>query len=308
SQWNALREIIDHPHITAAEENKTNSIPLLYLNQKTADLLLQSIHTSMPKSQRTIDSTRSPISQRLPVSVRARISVEHQPVEGQNVIGFLPGRDSVLANEHILISAHYDHLGIRADSIIYYGADDNASGTAAVLSLAKAFTANTIWPKRSLIFALFDGEEHGLYGSKHFSEFPPVPLEDITANLNLDMIGRNVPDSIYVIGSNMHSQDLYNISRIADAYVPFLSMNYRYNSVTHPTRLYYRSDYYSFAKYEIPIIGYFDGFHPDYHEPTDVPEKLQYRKIQRVTNLAYLTAWGAANYPDTLSLNGTLMK
>ncbi|MGV6844617.1 MAG: M28 family metallopeptidase [Lutibacter sp.] len=227
----------------------------------------------------------------------------------ENVVGFIEG--SEFPEEIIVLSAHYDHLGIKNGNI-YNGADDDGSGSMALLAIAKAFQQakqNGYKPKRSLLFIHFTGEEEGLLGSQYYSEFPIFPLKNTIADLNIDMIGRidnqhnNQPNYIYLIGSDKLSNELHQLSEKINNQFVHLSLDYRYNSDDDPNRFYYRSDHYNFAKNNIPVIFYFNGTHNDYHQPTDTADKINYDLLAKRAQLVFYTAWELANREKRIELN-----
>jgi Zn-dependent M28 family amino/carboxypeptidase len=213
----------------------------------------------------------------------------------------------------LFITAHYDHLGKR-DSVIYFGADDDGSGTTGVLEIAEAFSkakAAGKGPRRSIVFMTVSGEEKGLWGSEYYSGHPLFPLDKTTADLNIDMIGRIDPkrkegDStnyVYVIGDDKISSDLRTISEAANKKYVKLELDYKFNGPNDPERFYYRSDHYNFAKKGVPIIFYFNGTHADYHRPTDTPDKINYTLMAKRAQLVFYTAWEMANRNDMLKRN-----
>ena len=231
-------------------------------------------------------------------------------IKGENVIGFIEGTD--LKEELIIITAHYDHLG-KHEEKVYNGADDDGSGTSATLEIAEAFMLakkEGNGPRRSVLIMPVSGEEKGLLGSKYYTDHPIYPLENTVANLNIDMIGRvddwhENGDYVYLIGADMLSQELHDISeQINDQYVG-LELDYTFNAEDDPNRYYYRSDHYNFAKNNIPVIFYFNGVHEDYHKVTDTVEKIDFNKIQTITRLVFLTAWELANRDERIQLNKT---
>lgn len=239
-------------------------------------------------------------------SIEVRLDKESQRLAGSNVVGFIEGTDSLLKKEYVFITAHYDHLGMSDSTRIFYGADDNASGTAAVIEIARAFNEakkKGIGPKRSVVCMLVSGEEKGLLGSKFYVEFPLFPLEKTVADVNIDMIGRvderhaANPDYIYVIGSDRMSTDLHAINERANNSYTKLELDYRYNAKDDPNRFYERSDHYNFAEQGIPAIFYFNGTHPDYHRTTDTPDKINHEAAAKRAQLAFYTAWDIANRP-----------
>jgi hypothetical protein len=220
--------------------------------------------------------------------------------ETENVIGLLPGSDPLLRDEYIIITAHYDHLGIRtATGEIFNGADDNASGTAGILELARIFSDQRSDIRRSLLFIAFTAEEKGLLGSRYYTDNPVVPLEQTIVNLNLDMIGRvdfrysgrEDTNYVYIIGSDRLSADLHSINERALALVPEITADYRYNESNDPNRFYFRSDHYNFIRHNIPAIFYFTGTHEDYHMPTDTADKIDFDRMETILRLIYATAW-----------------
>jgi len=235
------------------------------------------------------------------------IECMEEEIDTENVIGFVEGM--VNPEEVVIISAHYDHLGMNGVEI-YNGADDNGSGTVAILELAEAFTLakkRGIGPKRSVLFILMTGEEKGLLGSTYYVKHPVFPLDKTIANFNIDMIGRideihaDNPDYVYLIGSDKISLDLHNISEKTNDEFIGLLLDYKYNAEDDPERFYYRSDHYNFAENGIPVIFYFTGVHEDYHRPTDVIDKIQFDRMERITKLIFYTSWNVANMEGKLS-------
>ncbi|MCF4101026.1 M28 family metallopeptidase [Gillisia sp. M10.2A] len=222
--------------------------------------------------------------------------------ESENVLAFIEG--SEFPNEILVISSHYDHVGMDDQGNIFNGADDDGSGTVAVLEIAEAFmTAKEkgYGPKRSILFLNVTGEEKGLIGSKFYTDNPVFPLTETVANLNIDMIGRTDiaheadGNYVYLIGSDKLSTELHNLSEEVNAKYVNLALDYTYNDENDPNRFYYRSDHYNFAKNNIPIIFYFNGVHADYHKMTDTPDKIRYDLLEKRARLVFLTAWEVAN-------------
>lgn len=226
-------------------------------------------------------------------------------LNASNVIGYIPGEDSLLKNETVVVMAHHDHLGVLNDKI-YNGADDNGSGTVALLEIAEAFSVASSQghaPKRTIAFVSFSGEEIGLLGSRFYSKNPIFPMQKTIAALNIDMIGRVNEDSnsVFIIGSDFISEDLHTINEKVNQNYLGLNLDYTYNSISHPDRLFYRSDHYHFAKHEVPSIFYFGGFHDDYHQPTDTIEKIDFEKLEKTTKLVYYCLWDIANREQPLT-------
>ena len=227
-----------------------------------------------------------------------------------NVIGIVEGSDK--KDEYVVVTAHYDHEGIRADGTIYYGADDDGSGTVSVIEMAEAFAkakAAGKGPRRTMVFMTVSGEEKGLWGSEYYGNNPVFPLEKTSVNLNIDMIGRIGSDYtgkdkdslnyVYVIGDDKLSTDLTPVTDIANKYVK-LKLDKRYNDINDKNRFYYRSDHYNFAKNGVPAIFYFNGVHADYHKPTDTPDKINYPLMAKRAQLVFYTAWEIANRDDMM--------
>ncbi len=214
-----------------------------------------------------------------------------------NVVAVLPGSDPELRDEYVVLSAHFDHVGIGApvngDSI-YNGADDNASGTAALLEVARSLVSRPSAPRRSVLFLHVSAEEDGLLGSQWFSENPTVPLDQIVANINVDMIGRNSPDSIVVIGKGYSS--LGETVDAVGARHPELGLTVA-DDLWPEERFFYRSDHYHFARKEIPALFFFAGVHEDYHRATDHADKIDADKVARVSRLILHTVEEIANDP-----------
>lgn len=225
--------------------------------------------------------------------------------DSENILAFIEGSEK--PEEIVVISGHYDHVGTR-NGVVYNGADDDGSGTVAVMEIAKAFQAAKKagnGPKRSILFLHVTGEEHGLFGSEFYTDNPVFPLTNTVVDLNIDMIGRDDPENrgkqyVYVIGSEMLSSQLKVINEAANKKTNNLELNYKYDDPNDTERLYYRSDHYNFAKNNVPVAFFFDGIHEDYHKPTDDVEKIDYNLLAKRTQLVFTTAWEIANRPDRI--------
>jgi len=231
------------------------------------------------------------------------ISKETLMMQSTDVLGYLEGSD--LKDQLLVISAHYDHLG-KKDSVIYFGADDDGSGTVSLLELAAAFSkakAEGKGPRRSILFLANSGEEKGLWGSEYYTDHPVYPLDMTTADLNIDMIGRRDPSKktgdsnnyVYIVGDDKLSTDLHTISVGMNKKYTSLDLDYKFNDPKDPEKIYYRSDHFNFARKGVPIIFYFDGIHGDYHKPTDTPDKINYDLMAKRAQLVFYTAWEMAN-------------
>ncbi len=251
----------------------------------------------------TEKSRRGKLEQKLNLNLEI-----NQVLESSNVLGFLEGTDK--KDEVVVITAHYDHLGFDAGEVCN-GADDDGSGTVAVLELAQAFVNAKKagkGPRRSILFMTVSGEEKGLLGSQYYTENPVYELENTICDLNIDMVGR-IDDQhlnnnyVYLIGSDKISSDLHTISEKANDDKIKMELDYTFNDENDPNRFYYRSDHYNFAKKGIPVIFYFSGTHEDYHKPTDDVDKIDFEKIEKTTRLVFYTAWEIANREKRLNIN-----
>ncbi|WP_395044953.1 M28 family metallopeptidase [Flavobacterium sp.] len=221
--------------------------------------------------------------------------------DSENIWAFIEGSEH--PEEIIVVSAHYDHIGIK-NGEIYNGADDDGSGTVALLEIAQAFQKaknEGHGPKRSILILHVTGEEHGLHGSRYYSENPLFPLKNTVADVNIDMIGRrdeNHKDSnnyIYLIGSDYLSTDLYNICESVNSKFINLNIDYKYNDRADKNRFYYRSDHYNFAKNGIPSVFLFNGVHADYHKQSDEVDKIEFDALTKRTQLGFIITWEIAN-------------
>lgn len=240
------------------------------------------------------------------------IKTKVETLATQNVVAVFEGSDPVLKDEYVALGAHYDHVGIGLPvngDAIYNGADDDGSGTTALLTMAEALAKAPTRPKRSVLFVWHAGEEKGLWGSRYFTENPTIPLAKIVTQLNIDMIGRskkegdtNVrnanlsgPNEVYVIGSKMMSTELGELTEAVNKDYLNIAFNYRYDDPTDPNRFFFRSDHYNYAKKGIPIVFFFDGEHEDYHRPGDEVQKIDFQKMEKVTRTVYMLLWEVAN-------------
>ncbi|TLF44875.1 M28 family peptidase [Maribacter aurantiacus] len=267
-----------------------NDFSSLFIDGTLAKAILPSIETD--QTPKELDS-------------KATLAFEssNEEVDSENVVAFIQG--SKKPNEYIIISSHLDHIGITEEGEINNGADDDGSGTVALLEIAEAFKKaqeDGNGPSRSVVFLHVTGEEKGLLGSEYYTDVEPIfPLGQTVANLNIDMVGRIDPkrdgdrNYIYLIGSDKLSTELHELSEEVNSKYTQLELDYTYNDENDPNRFYYRSDHYNFAKNNIPIIFYFNGTHDDYHRPSDTPDKINYDLLENRTRLIFYTAWELAN-------------
>lgn len=307
----------------AMEAQKQNETPRVSISVALANELFKASNTTVADLQKKITESQAPASQVLNVPFSASASKTETPVRCENVLGYLEGSDPVLKKEVLILTGHYDHIGLETDpnakDKVNNGADDDGSGTTGVLLMAKAFTDAKKagkGSKRSILFMTVVGEEKGLWGSEWYSEHPVFPVENTIADLNTDMIGRTgeeylgKPDSanyIYSVGSNMLSSDLGKLSEQVNATYTKMKLDYKYDDPKDPEQIYYRSDHYNFAKLGIPIIFYYDGMlQQDYHKPGDEVSKINFPLLAKRAKLTYFTAWELANRPKrpTVDMDG----
>jgi hypothetical protein len=243
-----------------------------------------------------------------PTAFTLNINKQKIKLESSNVLGVLPGTDK--KDEYVFVTGHYDHLGIK-NGVIYYGADDDGSGTTSVIEIAESFAKakkKGHGPRRTMVFMTVSGEEEGLWGSEYYTDHPLFPLDKTTVDLNIDMVGRIDPkykgDSmnyVYVIGEDKLSSDLMPITdSMNKKFTNNIELDRKYNDIKDPNRFYYRSDHYNFAKKGVPIIFYFDGVHADYHRPTDTVDKINFDLMEKRVRLVFYTAWDMANRNEML--------
>jgi Zn-dependent M28 family amino/carboxypeptidase len=277
-----------------------------YIAAEKAAALLQTEATGLLERIKKGEITTKTVK----AEVVLQYAKETVKTEVSNVLGVLEGTDK--KDEYVVITSHYDHVGKRADGTIFYGADDDGSGTTGILELAEAFALakkEGKGPRRSILFMTVSGEEKGLWGSRYYSEHPVFPLDKTTVDLNIDMIGRIGSDYlkdkdsmnyVYIIGDDKLSTDLTPITDQVNSTYVKMKLDRRYNDPNDPNRFYYRSDHYNFADKGVPIIFYFNGVHADYHKPTDTPDKINYPLMAKRAQLVYYTAWEMANRNDML--------
>jgi hypothetical protein len=311
------------------------AVPVMWLSPRMATVLLQgekySAAALMAYGSSVVPAAVSlpigpPVMVTLPFELNAGKNVSftiaaksERPIT-QNVVAVWEGGDPVLKNEYVALGAHYDHIGDSRTSpqcprvdgdTICNGADDDGSGTTALLGMAEAISHAKLRPKRSILFVWHCGEEKGLWGSRYFTDYPTIPLDHIVTQLNIDMIGRSKkdgdtnprnanlsgPNQIYVIGSTMMSTELAKLSETVNKSYLNLQYDLRYDDPNDPNRFFFRSDHFNYARKGIPIIFFFDGVHEDYHRPGDEWQKIDYEKMEKVARTIYMTLWEVANLP-----------
>lgn len=288
-------------------QSEGNVARRLSLKSNEEDILILMINESLSKALHA-SIAEDPTPKEIETNIDFEIENKSEAIMSENVVAYIEGSEK--PDEIVVLSAHLDHEGIK-NGEIYNGADDDGSGTVAILEIAQAFKAAEKaghGPKRSILFLHVTAEEKGLLGSKHYTDNDPIfPLENTVANLNIDMIGRIDPkrtigtrNYIYLIGSDKLSTDLHNISEEANSTYTNIELDYKFNADNDPNRFYYRSDHYNFAKNNIPVIFYFNGTHDDYHKPTDTADKIEYDLLENRARLVFYTAWEVANRDERL--------
>ena len=294
----------------APENQYANSC---YISTNIAGAIIGDELKALKKARKKIRKRGKARSVKLPTQLKIVQKKNVRTLEGKNVLGFIEGSDPELKKEVVVVTAHYDHLGKRGESI-YNGADDNGSGTSTVLEVTEAFVQaknQGVGPRRSVLCMLVTGEEKGLLGSQYYAENPIYPLANTVANINVDMVGRvdkkyeENPNYVYVIGSDRLSTELHDINENANKKYTNLVLDYTYNDDNDPNRYYYRSDHYNFAEKGIPAIFYFNGTHKDYHRTSDTVDKINFDKMAIIGKLVFHAAWQLANQDKRIEVNVT---
>lgn len=302
--------------------NGRSTPPILVISTEFANAILAPSGKTVEGLQSEINAGPEPVVFQVDdAEVSATIETEKYETTSENVIAFIEGSDPDLKDQVVVISSHYDHVGMTGnppgEDQVYNGADDDGSGTVAVLEIAEAFVRAREaghGPRRSIAFLNVSGEEKGLLGSRYYTDTEPVfDLENTVANLNIDMIGRVDPthpgdsdDYVYIIGSNLISQELHDTNVRMNALLGTnLDLNERFNSKDDPNQFYRRSDHWNFGKHEIPFIFFFTGTHEDYHGADDEPDKIEYERLARISQLIFGTAWQLANQDERPAVSGT---
>jgi hypothetical protein len=297
-----------------------SSLPAVTLSAETANALLKGTKQTLSDLQMKAGKNEPLPAFAMDAKTSASIDlkVERSTISTQNVVGIVRGSDPKLKAEFVACGAHYDHVGTGdgPGDQIYNGADDDGSGTVSILELAHAFSTGPK-PKRSIIFVWHAGEEKGLWGSDYFTNHTTVPRAKIVCQLNIDMIGRSKPagntdprnkmltgpDSVYVIGSRMLSDDLGDVCVDVNRRLYKLNFDYHYDAPNDPEQMYSRSDHYNYARFGIPIAFFFDGVHEDYHQVSDEVQKIDFRKMERVARTVFEIAWTISNQSSRPKVN-----
>ena len=322
ANWQRNRQRIMERGSTVVAKFQTQPVPTLpsiVVTPETATALFAGEAQSPNVSSEPGQLSSFLLSEQKKVSINITNSIQTIPT--QNVVAVWEGSDPTLKAEYVALGAHYDHVGSGcppsgADTICN-GADDDGSGTTALLAMAEALAKAPARPKRSVLFVWHCGEEKGLWGSRYFTEYPTVPLNQIVAQINIDMIGRSKkegdtnprnseltgPDAVYLIGSTMMSTELGELVNSVNKSYLNITYDTKYDDPKDPNRFFFRSDHYNYARKGIPIIFYFDGVHEDYHRAGDTADKIDYQKMEKITRTVYMTLWEIANRHTRLKVD-----
>jgi Zn-dependent M28 family amino/carboxypeptidase len=322
ANWDRNRQRTMERGVTVVEkftQQNGPAVPAIIASPKLANAIFQGEkQTATQLFEQSYGGTSEALPAAFALSTEKKLSLnvalKNETLSTQNVVGIWEGSDPVLKDEYVAMGAHYDHLGtgtpVNGDSV-FNGADDDGSGTTALLAMAEALSRTSPRPKRSTLFVWHCGEEKGLWGSRYFTENPTIPLDHVVTQLNIDMIGRSKkdgdtnprnksltgPDSIYVIGSTMMSTELGELSQAVNKSYLNLTFDLRYDDPADPNRFFFRSDHFNYAQKGIPIIFFFDGEHEDYHQLGDSADKIDYQKMEKVTRTVYMMLWEVSNRP-----------
>ncbi|MBU6119603.1 M28 family peptidase [Hymenobacter siberiensis] len=293
---------ISRPSMVMVGNDKPSRTPSFFISPAVGLAVLGTTDAAMQTYLSKINATKQPVAATFKVvPMQLKAERKREKLDTQNVLGFIEGTDK--KEDIIVISAHHDHLG-KHDGQVFNGADDDGSGTTAIITMAEAFAKakqEGHGPRRSLLFLSVTGEEKGLFGSEYYSKHPIFPLASTELDLNVDMIGRTdvehegKPDYVYVIGSDKLASELKVILEAQNKQYGPIDLDYRFDDPADPNRFYYRSDHYNFAVNKVPVAFFFNGVHADYHQQSDEIEKIEFAKMEKRARLVFHTAWELAN-------------
>ncbi|MBH8558645.1 M28 family peptidase [Hymenobacter negativus] len=297
-----MAPFISRPSMVMVGNDKPSRVPSFFISPAVGLAVLGTTDAAMQTYLAKINSTKQPVAATFKVvPMQIKAERKREKLDTQNVLGFIEGSDK--KEDVIVISAHHDHLG-KHEGQVFNGADDDGSGTTAIITMAEAFAKakkEGHGPRRSLLFLSVTGEEKGLFGSEYYSKHPIFPLASTEADLNVDMIGRTdvehegKPDYVYVIGSDKLASELRVILEAENKQYGPIDLDYRFDDPNDPNRFYYRSDHYNFAVNKVPVAFFFNGVHADYHQQSDEIDKIQFDKMEKRARLVFHTAWELAN-------------
>ena len=301
--------ILGREQLTFVGETAKPGLNLLIVGPELGAQLLGTTPAGLAKYRLAVGQAGKPLAAPFKPAVAAvQAALKKEVFTTENVLGYLEGTDK--KEEVVVVSAHYDHLGVK-NGVVFNGADDDGSGTVSVLAMARAFAQakkDGHGPRRSLLFLANVGEEEGLLGSQYYTDHPIFPLENTVADLNIDMVGRvdkeheGKGDYVYVVGDDKLSAELHTLSEATNQQYNPVALDYKFNDPNDPERIYYRSDHYNFAKHNVPIIFYTSGLHPDYHKATDDVASIDFPAMVRRDQLVFHTAWALANRDARVAL------
>ncbi len=307
-QWDDYTTYFKSPRTTFAGAPLPDSgrMPFAYGNNKLfTEILSHGDYSYDSIRARVKEKKELPVFQIRHLSARLTIDLKITNTKAMNIVGVIEGTDSKLKNEFVAIGAHFDHLGVGADGQVFNGADDDGSGTVAVLETARAL-ARSHTNKRSILITFHGAEEKGLLGSEYLtdSDTPkPFELSQIVSQINIDMVGRENADSIFIIGAGRLSRELDSLCEQTNRKLSLFKFDYTFDADSDPNRYYYRSDHYNYAKFGIPVVFFFDGMTADYHKITDDYEKINFPKIEKTARLVYTLASRIANLDHRLKVD-----
>lgn len=308
ANWRRMTRPLSYTSPTQPEESLAG---LIYMDLEVAYSLIGDFAEEVKEVFRVDEAKMSSLSgQSVEVDLEINLRKKFQTLEDDNILGYIEGIDPVLKDELIVVSAHYDHIGYRGDDI-FNGANDNASGTSAVMEMARPLLEAKNaghGPARSVLLILLTGEEKGLLGSSFYVENPIFPLENTIANINIDMLGRvdekhrdlGIENYVYPIGSDRMSTSLHEKMLMVNENYSHIHLDLTYNDPEDPNRYYFRSDHYNFVRKGIPAIFYFNGMNEDYHLATDTADKMNFSSMTAATRHIFHLVWELANSSNRL--------
>ncbi|MBF9220794.1 M28 family peptidase [Hymenobacter ruricola] len=305
-----FEQIIDREDLEFDDaKEKPGGFNILVVSPEMGAKLLGTTPAGLDKYRQSVAKAGKAVASPFkPAAATAQAVIKTEPFTTENVLGYLEGTDK--KDEVLVVSAHYDHLGIK-DGVVFNGADDDGSGTSSVLAMARAFAQakkDGHGPRRSILFLANTGEEEGLLGSQYYTEHPIFPLASTVTDLNIDMVGRvdslhaGKGDYVYLVGDDRLSDELHTLSEATNQQYSPLALDYKYNDPNDPERIYYRSDHYNFAKHNVPVIFYTSGDHKQYHKATDDVDLIDFPAMARRDQLIFHTAWALANRDTRVAL------
>ncbi|AWM35424.1 peptidase M28 [Hymenobacter nivis] len=297
-----FKAVLGREQLAFADTPPRRGQNLFIVSPEMGAALLGTKASGLAKYEKAVAQAGKPVASPFkPATATVQAVQKKEPFTTENVLGYLEGTDK--KDELLVMSAHYDHLGVK-DGKVFNGADDDGSGTVSVLAFADAFVQakkDGHGPRRSILFLANTGEEEGLLGSQYYTDHPVFPLESTVADVNIDMVGRVDPehegkgDYVYVVGADKLSSELNAVSEATNQKYNPIALDYKYNDPNDPEHIYYRSDHYNFAKHKIPVAFYTSGLHADYHKETDEVDKIAFPAMARRDQLIFHTAWELAN-------------